>query len=158
MLRDRPRVHDSKLLTQQRRERAYAFITERLEWAVQVIETAELDRIGVGEANRRTIAQAAAALQTETSFTVIDGRGFSVDGAHVCMVDADANIFCVAAASIIAKVTRDRLMEQLHDQYPQYGFAQHKGYGTPAHLAALAAYGPCSIHRKSFAPIAVVSQ
>lgn len=156
MLRDRPRVHDSKLLTQQRRERAYAFLTERLEWAVQVIETAELDRIGVGEANRRAIAQAAAALQTKTSFTVIDGRGFSVNGAHVCVVDADANIFCVAAASIIAKVIRDRLMRQLHAQYPAYGFDRHKGYGTPAHLAALRQHGPSPMHRKSFAPIAAM--
>ncbi len=152
-VRLRPRVHDSKCLSQRRREQAYTFLTQRLPWAVHVIEPDELDRLGVGEANRRAIAQAAATLRSETSFVVIDGRGFAVNGAHACVVDADAKIFCVAAASIIAKVTRDRLMVHLHERYPQYGFAQHKGYGTPEHAAALRQHGPSPVHRKSFAPV-----
>lgn len=153
-LRGRPRIHDSKLLSEQRREQAYAFLTQQLPWAVHVIGSDELDRLGVGEANRQVIAQAAAKLAEKHAFVVIDGLGFSAAGAHACVVDADAKIFCVAAASIIAKVTRDRIMGALHEQYPQYGFAQHKGYGTAEHQAALASHGPCAIHRTSFAPIA----
>ncbi len=156
-IRFRPRVHDSKRLSQRRREQAYAFLTQRLPWAVHVIEPDELDRLGVGEANRRAIAQAAATLQSEKSFVVIDGRGFVVNGAHACVVDADAHIFCVAAASIIAKVTRDRLMVQLHERYPAYGFAKHKGYGTAEHAHALATYGPSPVHRRSFAPVAAAT-
>lgn len=156
-LRWRPRIHDSKLLSEQRREQAYAFLTQRLPWAVHAIESDELDGIGLAEANRQVIAQAAAKLAEEHAFVVIDGQGFSVAGAHACLVDADARVFCVAAASIIAKVTRDRIMRVLHEQYPAYGFAQHKGYGTPEHQAALATHGPCAIHRTSFAPIAAMT-
>lgn len=152
-LRVRPRIHDSKLLSEQRRERAYAFITQRLPWAVHAIAADELDRLGLAEANRRAIARAAAALADERAFVVIDGQGFQVEGAHACLVDADARVFCVAAASIIAKVTRDRLMVALDAQYPAYGFAQHKGYGTVAHLDALHRHGPSPMHRRSFAPI-----
>jgi ribonuclease HII len=84
-----------------------------------------------------------------------------VDGLHVpairirqkAIVKGDAKSFSIAAASVIAKVTRDRLMLQLHEQFPQYNFAQHKGYGTPEHLAALAQHGPSPVHRKSFAPV-----
>lgn len=152
-LRRRPRVDDSKRLSEQRRERAYDFLTARLPWAVHVIAADELDRRGLAEANRRAITQAAAQLAAEHAFVVIDGAGFAVAGPHACLVDADARVFCVAAASIIAKVTRDRSMRALHEQYPRYGFAQHKGYGTPEHQTALATHGPCLIHRRSFEPI-----
>ena len=152
-LRWRPRIHDSKLLSEPRRERAYAFITQRLPWAVHAIEASELDRLGLAEANRQVIARAAAKLAEEHAFVVIDGQGFRAEGAHACVIDADAKIFCVAAASIIAKVTRDRSMRALHEQYPQYGFARHKGYGTPEHQHALQRHGPSPIHRQSFAPI-----
>lgn len=149
-------VRDSKTLTEQLRERAYAKLTRMLPWAVGAVSAQEIDRLGIAAANQRALERAASALPTGADCLLVDGRGFRFPWPHRQIVDGDATVFCIAAASIIAKVTRDRLMVALNRQYPGYGFRRHRGYGTPEHQAALDRLGCCPIHRQSFQPIAAV--
>jgi len=151
-----PGLDDSKRLTEARRE---ALFEELLAGGhaigVGLVEAEELDRIGVQRANYTAMARAVAALAPPPDFLLVDG--FNLPGmAQPCLriVKGDQRSLSIAAASIIAKVTRDRRMAELEREYPGYGFGQHKGYGTAAHLAALAALGPCREHRRSFAPLA----
>lgn len=154
-------LDDSKQLSAQRREALYARIIGRaLAWHVVAVEVEEIDRINILQA---TLAGMRRALEG-----VMEAAGGAqgclarIDGNHLprglpCPAEAwiggDGRDRTIMAASILAKVTRDRAMVALHEQWPQYGFAEHKGYGTPAHLAALAAHGPCPQHRRSFAPV-----
>ena len=124
-------------------------------WAVGVVAAAVIDQIGIAAATRRAMAQAIASLTPAPDALLIDWvRLPLVNLPQRCLPKADARIVSVAAASILAKVTRDRLLVAAHDRFPVYGFAAHKGYGTRAHLAALAECGPCVEHRRSFAPVA----
>ena len=147
-------VRDSKTLTAGQRERAYAHLTRILPWAVGAVTAEEIDRWGVTAANRHALARAAQALPTAADFLLVDGRGFRFPWPHRQIVDGDATVFCIAAASIIAKVTRDRLMVAFCRQYPGYGFRRHRGYGTPEHQTALDRLGCCPIHRRSYQPMA----
>lgn len=151
-----PIVRDSKLLTRRQREHAFAAIVSELRWAVGVVSHQELDAIGMGQANQLALQRALAALKVPPQFLLIDGRGFRFRQPCRQVSHGDAKVFCIAAAAIVAKVTRDRLMASYHRRYPRYGFAQHSGYGTPGHQAALAQHGPCPLHRTSFAPIAAL--
>ena len=151
-----PGLDDSKRLTESRRE---ALFEELLSGGhavgVGIVASEELDRIGVQRANYAAMARAVAALQPPPDFLLVDG--FNLPGvAQPCLriVKGDQRSLSISAASIIAKVTRDRRMVELEREYPGYGFGQHKGYGTAAHLAALARLGPCPEHRRSFAPLA----
>lgn len=151
-------LRDSKLLSPKRREQLYSMIVDAaVAWAVGVVEVGELDARGVGVANRLALQRAAAALSPLPHHLLVDGRdltNFLVP--HTAIVDGDAKEQCIAAASIVAKVTRDRIMVRLHVTYPRYGFDRHKGYGVAAHDAALKKYGPTAEHRTSFAPIRVL--
>lgn len=146
-------VRDSKLLSERQRERAFAVISRRLRWGVGVVSHKELDRYGMSCANQWALDRAMSALPRVPDFLLVDGRGFFFQIAHRQIIDGDVSVFCIAAASIVAKVTRDRLMRAFVRQYPDYGFGHHKGYGTPEHQEALARHGPCSIHRRTFQPI-----
>jgi ribonuclease HII len=145
-------VADSKLLTAKAREEAYAHITRlALAWNVVIIGPGEIDRRGLHVCNVAGMRQALAGLSAAPGYVLTDG--FAVPGLAVpalAMWKGDQVAVCVAAASIVAKVTRDRIMSGLHGEYPEYGFSRHKGYSTPSHMAALDAHGPSPVHRRSF--------
>jgi ribonuclease HII len=147
-----PGLADSKLLTPRARERCYDEVVRRADaWAVVVIPPEECDRLGMHVANVEALRRALARLEVRPSYVLTDG--FPVDGLEVpglAMWKGDRVAACIAAASVLAKVTRDRLMLDLHERYPAYDFATHKGYITPTHAAALESHGPCEVHRRRF--------
>jgi len=145
-------IADSKALTARAREAAYRKIVKSaLAWHVVVIEPGEIDRLGLHVCNVAGMRRALAGLPASPGYVLTDG--FEVPGLAVpalAMWKGDQVAACVAAASIVAKVTRDKIMTALHAEYPEYGFARHKGYSTPSHMAALDACGPSPVHRRSF--------
>ena len=147
-----PGLADSKLLTEKAREAAYAEVVERaLSWSVVVVPPQEVDRCGLHVMNVRAMRQAVARLEPCPSYVLTDGFPIAGMPAPTLAVwKGDRVAACVAAASVVAKVTRDRIMCGLHDAYPQYGFAVHKGYVVPEHGAALREHGPCPEHRFSY--------
>ena len=144
-------LDDSKKLSEKKREKLYDIITEKTIWAVAWASPAEIDEYNILGATMLAMKRAIEALPQKADFALIDGNRAKDFGLPVrTIVKGDSLSSSIAAASILAKVTRDRLMEQLDAQYPQYGFAVHKGYGTKRHYAALREYGPCEIHRRTF--------
>jgi ribonuclease HII len=146
-------IDDSKKLDRERREALFPLILERaLSVSVVFASAQEIDRYNIRGATLRAMARAVAGLSIQPCFALIDGR--DVPDALACparaIVDGDELSLSIAAASIVAKVTRDRLMARLDAHFPEYGFSGHCGYGTPAHLKALARLGPTPLHRKSF--------
>lgn len=152
-------LDDSKKLNEKRREELFPLIIERsLAWSVVAIEPAEIDRINILQATLLGMQQAVGQLLPPPSLALIDGnQAPQLDCAVRTIVQGDSLEPAISAASILAKVTRDRLMKKLHINYPDYGFDRHKGYPTADHLARLARYGPCPIHRRSFAPVRKVT-
>jgi ribonuclease HII len=151
---------DSKLLTAAARERVYARVLDRaVEVAVVVVEAEEVDRAGVHRADLEAMRRAVARLEVRPGFVLTDGfpvAGIGPTGLGVWKGDRVSA--CVAAASVVAKVTRDRLMVDLHARWPDYGFATHKGYSTSDHMQALERHGPCPEHRRSYANVARAAQ
>jgi ribonuclease HII len=150
-------VDDSKVLTEEQREAAYALITShpRVRWAVSVQDHTVIDAVNILQATLRAMEASVSSLPEAPDRVLIDGNRMPpalADKAEL-IVGGDSKSFAIGAASIVAKVTRDRMMLAFHDKWPQYGFADHKGYGVPAHLAALKKHGPCDIHRRSFEPV-----
>jgi ribonuclease HII len=150
---------DSKLLTPGARERVYEGVLARaLAYAVVVIPADEVDARGLHVCNVAAMRRALALLSTRPEYVLTDG--FGVDGLGVpglAVWKGDQVAACVAAASVLAKVTRDRIMIDLDGRFPGYGFAEHKGYITPEHAAALESHGPCAEHRFSYVNVAAVS-
>ena len=148
-------IADSKALTAAARDAAYDEIVARaLAWHVVVIPSTDIDRLGLHVCNVAGMRRALAGLASRPGYVLTDGfpvRGLAVPA--LAMWKGDEVAACVSAASIVAKVTRDRIMKDLHQDYPQYGFSRHKGYSTPSHMAALAEHGPCPQHRASFANV-----
>ena len=143
-------VDDSKKVTEKRREALYEKILETAVYARVVLASPEeIDRYNILNATKRAMEEAAKDAPCDL-FLVDAIDRLRVPGEIRGIVHGDALCYSIAAASILAKVTRDRLMRELDEQYPQYGFAKHKGYGTAQHIAALREYGPCPAHRKSF--------
>lgn len=151
-----PEIDDSKKLTEAAREELFAEITGGPHmYAVDIVEPGEVDRLGLQQANYLAMKRAAEALNPLPDFLLVDG--FEISGCaipQVSLIKGDGRAQSIAAASIVAKVTRDRIMCELAQIHPEYGFEHHKGYATRAHLNALKRHGPCPIHRRSFAPIA----
>jgi len=148
---------DSKKLSAKARTIFYDTLTAGgdILWATGEAGAEEIDRLNILRATHLAMARALAGLPQKPCHALVDGlpvRGLPV--AHTALVGGDALSLSIAAASVIAKVTRDRLMTALDVEYPGYGFARHKGYGVPAHLEALRKHGPCPHHRRSFAPVA----
>jgi len=147
-----PGLADSKLLTEKAREAAYEQVVRRaVAWSVVVVPPQEVDRCGLHVMNIRAMRQAVGRLDPWPSYALTDG--FPVTGMPVptlALWKGDRVAACVAAASVIAKVTRDRIMVGLDAKYPQYGFAVHKGYAVPEHGEALREHGPCPEHRYSY--------
>jgi ribonuclease HII len=149
-------LRDSKLLSPAQRERIAAEIRGRaLAWAVGQSEVAEIDALNILRATLLAMRRAVDALQVSPLEALVDGDRCPELGCPArAIVKGDRDVAVIAAASILAKTARDALLIVLDREYPQYGFARHKGYGTPEHLAALGRYGPCPAHRQSFAPVA----
>lgn len=152
------KVNDSKKLTEKKREEIFELaLLYNVPRGVGMADSAEIDKINILQATFLAMRRAADALTAENKnfFFLVDGnqrvRDFTHE--HEPLIGGDAKSLCVALASVIAKVTRDRLMKKLDAEYPQYGFAGHKGYGSKTHMEAIAKHGPCPHHRLSFAPL-----
>lgn len=145
-----PWVDDSKKLSETRREKVFQEIMDiALFVGVGQVSPKEIDRINILEATKKAMREAAA--QVPADIFLIDAvTGLGLNGQEVPIIKGDATSYAIAAASIVAKVTRDRQMQELDKLYPQYGFARNKGYGTAEHVAALKEYGPCPAHRRTF--------
>ena len=143
-------------LTEVQREKFFAFLTAcaEIEFGIAEVSAAVIDEINILQATHRAMNAALAQLRPLPPHALVDGRPVkSLRVPQTAIVKGDARSYSIAAASVLAKVTRDRLMLKFHAQFPEYGFAEHKGYGTAKHLAAIEKFGACPIHRKSFAPL-----
>jgi ribonuclease HII len=146
---------DSKKLSERQRDRLAPVIRERaLAWAVAYAEVEEIDRLNILQATLLAMRRAVMALPVQPRQVLVDGLYCPKTGIpSLAIVKGDSKIAAISAASILAKTARDELMLQLHDRYPHYGFAGHKGYPTAAHLAALREHGVSDVHRRSFRPV-----
>ncbi len=149
-------LQDSKQLTALQRERLYDEIRARaLCFAIAHASVDEIDRLNILQATLLAMKRAVDALRLRPQLVLVDGNQLPVlDVAAEPVIGGDARIAAIAAASILAKVHRDRLCDELHTEYPSYGFCHHKGYATASHLSALRLHGACPHHRRSFAPVA----
>jgi ribonuclease HII len=150
-----PGLNDSKKLTEKQRERLAPLIRERaLAWSVAYASVEEIDSLNILQATLLAMKRAVQALVIVPQQVLVDGLYCPETGIEsLAIVKGDSKVAAISAASILAKTSRDALMLQLHEQYPAYGFAIHKGYPTAAHLAALREHGVSDVHRKSFKPV-----
>ncbi len=149
-------LNDSKQLTEAQRENFFQILTTHpdLRYAIAIVDAATIDRINILQATHRAMNEALAQLQPQPQHVLVDGRPVkSMKLPQTALVKGDSRSYSIAAASVLAKVTRDRMMREFDAKFPGYGFSIHKGYGVPQHLAAIAKLGPCPIHRMSFAPL-----
>ncbi|MDB5034476.1 MAG: ribonuclease [Chlorobi bacterium] len=146
------RVRDSKQVPERERESLYDLILERaIAWSVGIVSHREIDRINILQATFQAMRLAVAGLSITPDYVLVDGRDAVAFGIPCrAIIGGDALCHAIAAASIVAKVTRDRIMRREHERTPHYGFHQHKGYGTAMHREAILRYGPAEIHRWSF--------
>ncbi|MCA6071259.1 MAG: ribonuclease HII [Endomicrobium sp.] len=155
-------LNDSKQLSPKKREKLFEIIKERaLAYAIEAVDNETVDRVNILQATFLAMSRAVFRLQVKPDFCLIDGNrkvsNLSIN--QETIINGDAKSALIAAASILAKVARDRMMAGYAKQYPIYGFETHKGYGTKKHIEALEKYGPCPLHRLTFAPISdIVSQ
>jgi len=148
-------LNDSKQLYEEQRERFFAILTSHPEirFSIASVDVATIDQINILQAAHRAMNFALAQLQPAPQHVLVDGRPVkTLRFPYTALIKGDCRSYSIAAASVLAKVTRDRMMIEYDRLYPAYGFAGHKGYSTPQHLAAIAAQGPCPIHRRSFSP------
>jgi ribonuclease HII len=148
-------LNDSKQLTEEQRENYFEILTAHPEirYAIAIVEVEMIDRINIRQAAWRAMNTALDELDPRPQHVLVDGLRIKwLPYTHTPLVDGDCKSYSIAAASVLAKVTRDRIMVELDAQYPGYGFAEHKGYSTPQHYAAIGRLGACPIHRRSFAP------
>ncbi|MBN2096689.1 ribonuclease HII [Candidatus Peregrinibacteria bacterium] len=150
-------IQDSKKLSELKREQLFIEIKNTaLSYGVGVVGWKQIDEMGILEAAKLAMRQAVLKLNPAPDFVLSDAVPLSITGIpQKAVIGGDGSVFCVAAASILAKVSRDRLMQKYHQKYPHYGFDQHKGYGTEIHLTAIKKHGPCPIHRMSFTPLRI---
>lgn len=150
-----PELTDSKKLSEKKRERLFDEIRESaLDYCIASASVAEIDQLNILNARMLAMSRAVAGLSLPCDHALIDGNRLpELDIPADAIIKGDALVAAISAASVLAKVQRDRDMLEMDKQYPGYGFAKHKGYGTKAHLEALAQLGPCEIHRRSYAPV-----
>lgn len=148
-------IKDSKLLRAPEREEMFSKIVENaIAWAVGIISPAQIDKIGINKANTLAMQKAIEKLPIQPDYLLIDALNIDYQNLPAkATIKGDYKITSIAAASIIAKVTRDHLMDKLDESYPEYGLKQHKGYGTNHHFQMLNQYGVCEIHRKTWEPM-----
>mgnify|MGYP000206930997 CR=1 FL=1 len=146
-------INDSKKVSEKKREKLYDEIIENaISWSVAIIDKQDIDELNILNATKKGVTEAIQGLKTKPELILVDALN-EIDTCNIkydSIIKGDAKCYSISAASILAKVTRDRIMRQWDEVYPQYGFAKHKGYGTKAHIEALKEYGPCPIHRKTF--------
>lgn len=154
-----PGLADSKLLGSERREQLAVLIRERsIAWAIGLADVDEIDRINILQATMQAMARAVEGLRVVPAEVLVDGNRCPTLACRVrSIVNGDRSVASISAASIIAKTARDAMLRELDRLYPAYGFARHKGYATPEHLAALDRHGPCPIHRRTFAPVVQIA-
>lgn len=153
LLKEHPLIRDSKKLSEEQREEAFAWIEAHCQFGFGIVDASVIDAEGILTATERAMQEALAMLmkKKKPTYLLVDGRDkFWFDIPHSSIIGGDALEPCISAASIIAKVTRDRLMQQEAKRYPLYGFGEHKGYAAPLHIDMLKAHGPCPIHRLHF--------
>jgi len=146
-------VNDSKKISEKKREKLYDQITEEaIDWSVGIVDQNEIDEINILNATKKALHMAISNLKVKPDRILVDAlEHIDTCGVpYTSIIKGDAKVYSISAASIIAKVTRDRMMQEYDEIYPEYGFAGHKGYGTAKHIQAIKEYGPCPIHRKSF--------
>jgi len=146
-------VNDSKKVSETKREMLYEKITEEaLAWSTGIVDEKEIDELNILNATKKALTEAIDKLEVKPDVILVDAidkidtKGIK----YISVIKGDAKIYSISAASIIAKVTRDRIMKEYDEVYPEYGFAGHKGYGTAKHIQAIKEYGICPLHRKSF--------
>lgn len=146
-------INDSKKVSEKKRERLYDIITEEaVAWSVGIADQNEIDEINILNATKLALTRAVESLEVKPDLILVDAlTNIDTKGIpYKSIIKGDAKEYSIASASILAKVTRDRMMRQYDEIYPQYGFSVHKGYGTAKHIAAIKEYGPCILHRKTF--------
>ena len=149
---DSGEINDSKQLTEKKREELYdIIIRDALFYQIEIVEPEEIDRLNILEADRAAMTRIA--LRAPTDIVLTDAVDLRIDKKVTSLIKGDTLSCSIAAGSILAKVTRDRIMVEYDKKYPEYGFAKHKGYGTKMHLEALQKYGVTPIHRRSFRPV-----
>ena len=166
-----PKIDDSKKLSEKKREYFYEILTNHkdIQWGVGVVSEKVIDKINILEATKLSMIKAIDNLNSKSKnlnqksqipnvdFLLIDGNfGLKTKISQKSIIKGDQKVFSIAAASIIAKVTRDRIMQKVHKKYPNYDFGKHKGYGTALHIKNLYEFGPSKIHRKSFFPVSAI--
>jgi len=150
------KIRDSKKLSWKKREKLYKLITKSpfIEWGIGRVSEKVIDKINILEATKLAMKRAIKRFKRKPDFLILDGNfKINLPIPQKSIIKADEKVFSCAAASILAKVWRDRLMLRYHKKYPRYGFDKHKGYPTKYHFKMLKKYGPCVIHRKSFKPV-----
>ena len=146
-------VNDSKKVSEKKREKLYEEITSTaIAWGVGIIDQKEIDDINILQATKKALTMSLQSLAIKPNLILVDAlKDIDTLGIpYQSIIKGDAKCYSIAAASIIAKVTRDRIMRQWDELYPEYGFEKNKGYGTAIHIATLKEYGPCPLHRKTF--------
>ncbi len=146
-------VNDSKKVSEKKREKLYDEIIENaISYSVGIVDQKEIDRVNILNATKAGLTESIRGLKVKPDIILVDAlKGIDTCGIpYQSIIKGDAKCYSIAAASIIAKVTRDRIMRQWHEIYPEYNFIQHKGYGTAAHIAAIKEHGLCPLHRLSF--------
>lgn len=146
-------VNDSKKLSEKKREQLYEqIISEAIDWTVGIVDQKEIDEINILNAIKKALHMAISNLKVKPDRILVDAlEHIDTYGIpYTSIIKGDAKIYSISVASIIAKVTRDRIMQKYDEIYPEYGFSRHKGYGTAKHIQAIKEYGPCSLHRKTF--------
>jgi len=151
------RINDSKKLTEKKREELFELIKEQaLAWHAEVIDVEEVDALNVYEASRTGMLRCLEKIGVTPDYALTDAMPLGTAIPHDAIIKGDAKSLSIGAASIVAKVTRDRIMKELAKEYPEYGFEKHKGYVTKMHKEALQTYGVTPVHRRSFAPVRAV--
>ena len=145
-------IDDSKKLSEKRRQELFDIITEKaLAWAVASKDEKVIDEINIRNATYKAMNEAVNALKTKPEYVIVDGDAVKdMEIPHTCVIQGDAKSAAIAAASMLAKVRRDRYLMELDKKYPEYQFAKHKGYGTKLHSELILKHGPCPVHRRSF--------
>ena len=146
-------INDSKKVSEKKREILYEkIIEEAIDWSVGIVDQKEIDEINILNATKKALKKAIMDLNVKPERIVVDAlENIDTCGIpYTSIIKGDAKIYSISAASIIAKVTRDRIMKEYDEVYPEYGFSGHKGYGTAKHIQAIKEFGPCALHRQSF--------
>ena len=148
-------INDSKQISAKKRAELFKIIIKNaIDYKIVFISEKDIDELNIYQATKKGMLEAIHGLKTQPDYVLIDARPLGeLKIPHNSIIHGDARCASVAAASILAKVTRDEYMEKMDVKYPNYGFKKHKGYGTKAHMEALEKYGPCEIHRKTYAPV-----